>query len=152
MKLVFDLASNVTSVLDDSGEQVWGLSALPQSRLIPDSIQYFKVDALGLDFMQNTYTAKYETNEGSITAFLSYQDSMDLALHKLRRYEEYGRKYGRGCKLVKKDQIDFLLCDMSGIFDVIFQKGRQVVGVVSVKDQVQALELAIELWHQLSPE
>ena len=50
-----DLARKLTDFLLDSGEQVWGLTVLPLRGRMPESVQYFKVDAMGLDFMRNTH-------------------------------------------------------------------------------------------------
>ena len=141
-----DLARKVTASLIDTGEPVWGLSALPQDLLIPDSVQYFKVDAMGLDFMQNIYTAEYRKGETTIKAFLSRQASPDSALDLVERYAEYSQEYGQGYKRVKRDGVEFILCDMGGTFDVIFRKNRLVFGVTSVKDQDMAMEMAFDLW------
>ena len=140
------LAREVTASLADTGEPVWGLSALPQDHLIHDSVQYFKVDAMGLDFMQNIYTAEYRQGETTIKAFLSRQASPDAALDLVERYAEYSREYGQGYKHTKKDGLDFVLCDMGGIFDVILQKNRMVCGVIAVKDKDMAMKMASDLW------
>jgi hypothetical protein len=148
-QLSLDLAKKVTAALIDSGERVWGLSALPQEHLITDSVQYFKVDALGLDFMQNTYTAEYLKGETTIKAFLSQQPSPDDALDLVERYGEYSKEYGQGFKRMIKNGVEFVLCDMGGTFDVIFRKGRIVSGVMSVNHKVRAIEVAYDLWVQL---
>ncbi len=149
LRLSLDLARKVTALLTDSGEPVWGLSALPQKNRVPDSVKYFKVDALGLDFMRNTYTAKYRKNDVEIMVFLSHQNSSDSARDSVVRYAEYAAQYGRGSLNLKKDGIEFVLCDMDGSFDVIFQKGRLVGGVQSVISRSTALEAAAELWAQI---
>ncbi len=148
-QMSLDLASKVTAALIDSGERVWGLSALPQDHLIADSVQYFKVDAMGLDFMQNTYIAEYLKGETTIKAFFSQQASPDVALDLVERYVEYSQKYGQGYKRTIKNGAEFVLCDMGGTFDVIFQKGRIVSGVISANHQVRAMEIAYDLWIQL---
>jgi hypothetical protein len=148
-QISLDLAHKVTSALTDSSERVWGLSALPQSHLITDSVQYFKVDALGLDFMQNTYTAEYHIEKTTIKAFLSQQASPGAALDLVERYAEYSQKYGQGYKRTIKNGAEFVLCDMGGTFDVIFRKGRIVSGVILVNHQVKAMEIAYDLWVQL---
>jgi hypothetical protein len=148
-QLSLDLAEKVTTALIDSGERVWGLSALPQDDLITDSVQYFKVDAMGLDFMQNTYTAEYLKGETTIKVFLSQQASPDLALDLVERYGEYSQEYGQGFKRMKKNGAEFVLCDMDGTFDVIFKKGRIVSGVISVNQKLRAIENAYDLWIQL---
>ncbi|MGB6865328.1 MAG: DUF6599 family protein [Candidatus Aminicenantaceae bacterium] len=148
-QISLDLASKVTAALIDSGERVWGLSALPQNHLITDSVQYFKVDAMGLDFMQNTYTAEYLKGETTIKAFLSQQASPDVALDLVERYAEYSQEYGQGYKRTIKNGAELVLCDMGGTFDVIFQKGRIISGVISANHQVRAMEIAYDLWIQL---
>jgi hypothetical protein len=137
--------------LIDSGEPVWGLSALPQDHLILDSVQYFKVDAMGLDFMQNIFTAEYRKGETTIKAFLSRQANPNAALDLVERYAEYSQEYGQGYKRIKRDGVEFILCDMNGTFDVIFQKNRLIFGVISVKGQDMAIEMASDLWISDSP-
>ena len=44
--------------LEDGSDQVWGLEELPRENRV--SVQYFKRDALSLDFLGETYTALYE--------------------------------------------------------------------------------------------
>ena len=41
----FELAKKLTNLLPDSGESVWGLTVLPKANRVPQSIQYFLVDA-----------------------------------------------------------------------------------------------------------
>lgn len=143
------LASKVAASLGDSSELVWGLSTLPQDDLIPDSIQYFKVDALGLDFMKNTYTAKYLKRDTEVTVFLSQLDSSDTALNTMKSFAEQSDKYGRGSTHEIKNDIEFFLCDMNGTYDVIFKKGRLVGGVLSVTHKDIAIEAAYDFWKQL---
>ncbi|GAI04611.1 unnamed protein product, partial [marine sediment metagenome] len=70
-----DLAEKLTDSLQDSGQPVWGLQALPQKNQVPQSVQYFLIDALGYSFLRNTYTAKYYKDKIEVSVFLSQQDS-----------------------------------------------------------------------------
>jgi|GEM_PF-2442445 len=145
-----DLATKVTDVLPDSLEPVWGLSAFPRENLILDTIRYFNVDAMGLDFMQHTYTAVYHLQEGDITAFISRQDSPQAAAATVARYTEYSAEYGRGSTLHSVDEARLNLCDLQGTFDVIFHKGRLVGGVTSVADPDTALGFAARFYSSLN--
>ena len=147
-----DMARKVTASLASSSEPVWGLSVLPQDGLIPDSIQYFKVDAMGLDFMQNTYTAKYQKRDAEITVFLSQQDNSDTAWNTMLSFIEQSDKYGQGSTREIKNDIEFFLCDMNGTYDVIFKRGRLVGGVLSVTHKDLAIEAAHNFWKQLDSE
>lgn len=144
-----NIVRKVTSFLADSGDPVWGLTGLPQSDLVPDSVKYFQVDAMGLDFMRNIYTAKYLKGSTQITAFLSRQDSSESAQDTVTRYLEHTQKYGEGIEHLTQNGVDFILCNMGGNFDIIFQKGRLVGGVISVADRTIATQAAVDFWKQL---
>ena len=145
------LARKVTAFLADSGEPVWGMAALPQADLVPNSVKYFKADAMGLDFMRNTYTARYRRGNLEISVFLSQKDSAAGALTTVARYARYAEDYGEGVQRLTQDKIELVLCDLGGNFDVIFQKGRLVGGVISVGDRHLATLAAIDFWEQLVP-
>ena len=147
-----DLARKVTGFLPDSGEQVWGLAALPLKDRIPDSIQYIKVDALGLDFMRNTYTADYRKGNTAVTVFLSRRDTTESAQAAVVRYAKYAEQYGKGIERLKSGEAEMLSCDMDGSYDVIFHKGRLIGGVSNVEERGLAIRVANEIWGQLPSE
>ena len=144
-----DLARKAIDMLRDSGEPVWGLTALPEKDRAPDSVRYFQVDALGLEFMRNTYTAQYRKGDAVINAFLSRQDSAESAKATVARYAEYAAKYGKGSEGLTVKSKAFLVCDMGGGFDVVFQKERLAGGVTAVKDRAKAIEAAADFCSQL---
>ena len=148
-RIGIDLAQKVTDFLLDSGEQVWGLTALPLTDRMPESVQYFKVDAMGLDFMRNTYTATYRKGNTLVTAFLSQLDSAESAQTKVVRYAAYARKYGKGIDRLKAGEVELVSCDMGGSYDVVYQKGRLIGGVSYVEDRGLAIRVAIEMWEKL---
>jgi hypothetical protein len=148
-RIGMDLARKVTDFLLDSGEQVWGLTALPLTDRMPDSVQYFKVDAMGLDFMRNTYTATYRKGNTLVTAFLSQQDSAESARAKVVRYAKYAKKYGKGTDRLRAGEVELVSCDMGGTYDVVYQKGRLIGGVSYVEDRGLAIRVAIEMWEKL---
>lgn len=143
------LARKVTDFLLDSGGQVWGLAALPLTDRMPQSVQYFKVDAMGLDFMGNTYTAAYRKGNTLVTAFLSQRDSTESARATVVRYASHAKRYGKGIERLKAGQVDLVFCDMGGSYDVVFHKGRLIGGVSSVGDRGLAIRAAVEMWQQL---
>jgi hypothetical protein len=148
-RIGMDLAQKVTDFLLDSGEHVWGLNALPLADRMPESVQYFKVDAMGLDFMRNTYTATYHKGNTMVTAFLSQQDSAESAQAKVVRYAAYAKKYGKGIDRLKAGEVELVSCDMGGSYDVVYQKGRLIGGVSYVEDRGLAIRVAIEMWEKL---
>ena len=148
-RIGMDLAQKMTDFLLDSGEQVWGLTALPLTDRMPESVQYFKADAMGLDFMRNTYTATYRKSNTLVTAFLSQQDSAESAQTKVVQYAAYANKYGKGIDRLKAGGVELVSCDMGGSYDVVYQKGRLIGGVSYVEDRDLAIRVAIEMWEKL---
>jgi len=144
-----DIAEKLTNVLQDSGEPVWGLNALPQVDRVPESAQYFLVNAMGLDFMRNTYMAQYTKGDVVVTAFLSQRESREIAGVTVAQYVEYANKYGEGVKSLTVNGVELVSCDMNGNYDVVFQKGNLMGGVSMVEEQSLAIQAAIDLWRQL---
>jgi hypothetical protein len=144
------LAKELSHSLYDSGESLWGLEALPAVHRVPGSERYFRQDAMGLDFMANTYMARYQKNGAIVTVFLSKKDHSASARQVLRQYVVYVEQSGEGLKEVTRNGVVISLCDMGGTYDAIFQKDHVVAGVNAVKDPVLAVDSAFEIWQHLS--
>ena len=151
-RIGMDLARKVSDFLLDSGEPVWGLNALPQVDRIPESERYFLVDAMGLDFMRNTYIAQYTKEDAVVTVFLSQRDYEEYAHAAVAQYVEHANKYGEVVKRLTVNGVELISCDMGGSYDVIFQKGGIVGGVSAVEDQSLAIQAATDLLRQLRNE
>ena len=145
-----EIAKKLTNLLQDSGEPVWGLTVLPKTNRVPQSIQYFVVDALGLDFMRNTFTAKYYKGETVLSIFLSKKNSSKSAQRTLNKFIAYAKQYGKGIDFISKDNIKLVSCDMGDSYDVICQKDSLIAGVTGVENGSLAIQATIDLWKQLS--
>jgi len=148
-RIGMDLARKVTECLPDSDEQPWGMAALPLKDRISASIQYVKVDAMGLEFMHNTYIAEYRKSGTKVTAFLSRRDSAESARVNVDQYATFAKKYGKGVDRLRVGGVKLVSCDMGGSYDVVFHKDRLIGGVSSVEDRGLAIRVAIEMWEQL---
>jgi len=144
-----DLAGSITGALTDSGEKVWGLITLPRADRIPQSVRYYKINAMGLEFMRNTYTAEYRKEDTVITAFISRHSTPAAAEDTVARFNGYVKNFGDSIKAEEIGGVKLIVCDMGGIFDVAFTKGRLAGGVSSVEDRDLAVKSAVELWRQL---
>jgi len=151
-QVAMNIAKNLTASLHDSNEHVWGLTALPKANLVPQSVRYYLVDAMALDFMQNTYMARYHRGETEVTVFLSRRDSVESAQDAVDKFIKHTNLYGKEADLLIVNGIELVSCDMGEINDFVFQKGRLVAGVTEVEDQNVGLQAAIDLWRQLQPE
>ena len=143
------IAEKVARFLEDEGQPVWGLTGFPKKNLLADTVKFFKVDALGLSFMHNTYTADYQFSHTPFTAFLSLTASKSAASGRVDRYANHAQKFGRGTETIIDNNMKFLVCNMDGSFDVIFQEGRIMGGVTAIADRFLAINIASRFRKEL---
>jgi hypothetical protein len=151
-RVCLELAEKLTKDLYDSGQPVWGLNALPVNNLVPQSVQYFLVDALGHIFLKDTYTAKYYFENIEVPVFLSHQNSYESGGIVLSKFKEFADKHGKGNESISRNGIEILVCDMGKYYDIIFQKGLIVAGVTGLSDKNLAISAAADFWKQLQIE
>lgn len=149
-RLSLALARQAADFLPDDGTPVWGLDRLPSKDQVPDSVKYFKTDALGLGFMQDTYTARYRTGGAEVTLFLSRKPTEAEARQVEERYAQYASTYGQGSEIVNRDGMKATICDMKTAFDAVFRQGRLVAGVFSAPNRALALSAASDLYRWLA--
>jgi len=147
--LATDMAKEATQLLPRDGAPVWGLEVLPKKNRVPQSMRYFKVDAMGLDFLPNTYTADYRKNGDVLTVFVSRQTASATAEAAVGSFVEYAEKYGTSVEHMAIDGARFAVCDMRGAYDIVFQRGAIVAGVSAAPERALAIQAAHDLLLQL---
>lgn len=123
---------------------------MPTKDLIRATIKFTKHDAMGLDFVHNTDMAQYQKGNPGVTHFLSQCSSPDNAKKALTQYEGFANQYGNSTEHTTVDTHLFLVCDMGNYFDVVFQKGDLIAGVVSVADKGLALKTAAGFYNSIA--
>lgn len=143
------VAKQIDQKLVDSGEPVKGLANVPRENIVPGSIQFFLMDAMSLDFMTDTFLAKYQKGDDVVVGFVSEKESETAAEETVSSYVEYLEKYGESVERADNDGVEMVIGDMGGVFDVVFHTGVFVGGVSSVMDKDLAQETARDLWEAL---
>ncbi len=151
-RMSLDLARRTTDLVADSGEPVWGLNALPTENRIAGSERYFLVDAMGLDFMRNTFMAQYKIKGTPVSVFLSQYASAEEAGKIAARFFEHVNRYGKKARRATVKNVELTECDMNGSYDVFFQKGRLIAGVTAVARRDVAVGASVDLWQKLPGE
>lgn len=143
------MAESLTQRLKDKPEEtLWGMALMPEEKQVAGSLQYFKVDAMSLDFMTNTYSANYNFGgEEEVTFFLSKQDSEEAAQQAFAKYQAMFQKYGDHYLLDEVHDPPLASADLGGgYFDVVFQTGKFVGGISAVQDRATAVDAVKELF------
>ena len=144
------LAAKLMDSLEDFGGAVVGLGMLPEKDMVPGSEQYYRKDAMGLGFLNDTFMARYRKNSVLITFFITNRGNPAAAGDILNRYAAYARKFAEGSQEVIRSGVAITLCDMDGSYDALFQKNGIIAGVTSIDDPEHAVDLAFEFWGHFS--
>ncbi|MBN2325750.1 MAG: hypothetical protein JXR73_01260 [Candidatus Omnitrophica bacterium] len=143
------IARGITEALPDSQKPVWGLETLPHQDRIPHSEGFYLVDAMGLDFLTNIFTANYQKAGTEVKAFMTRRSSKSEAQQIVRLYTQYANQYGKAAKRTIIENTELTVCDMNGRYDVLCQKGALVIGVYNVENQKLAIQTTVELRRQI---
>lgn len=140
---IVNVANKLADRLEDDNSPVIGIELVPTEGMLPDTLQYFRADAMTLDFMNNTFAAKYDVNGTAVTAFMTRRDSEAEATDILKQYIGYMNEYGENVKPQSIDGVDMTSADLGGGYmDVVFQIGDIVAGVSSVEGEEVAISAA----------
>lgn len=134
------LADTLAGRLKGKGAELWGMAVLPARNRIDDSVQYLMADALGLDFLTNTFKAQYKDGEAEFTAFVSRCKSADDAAGVLARYRTHLQEFGAMGEPATIAGRTVMFADMGGgDFDGVCQVGDLIAGVTAVKGRDAAV-------------
>jgi hypothetical protein len=135
------LADTLANRLKGKSAELWGLAMLPAKNRIDDTVQYLMVDALGLDFLTNTFTARYGDGATEFTAFVARCKSADNAAELLAKLNAHLAEVGDVGEPAKIERASVMFADMGGgDFDGACQVGDVILGVTAVKGRDAAVK------------
>lgn len=146
----YKIAKAIAARLEDSGEPVPGLDTLPTDGVVNDSITYFKADAMSLDFMTNTFMARYKDGENLVSCFVSQRESAEEAESIRKEYIQYMTDYGDTMEEIAVDGVKMAVGDLGGGYtDVVFVIDSRIGGVSAVRGKDAAVKAAREFLAKL---
>jgi hypothetical protein len=144
------LADMLADRLKGEAGELWGLAMLPAKNRVDETVQYLMVDALGLDFLTNTFTAQYRDGETRFTAFVARCKSADHAAEVLTKYRAHFVEFGDRVEPAKIEAASVLFAEAGdGEFDGACQVGDVVAGVTAVKGRDAAVRAMTFLLKEL---
>lgn len=133
---------------DDS--PIHGLDWLPQDGLVVDSVQYFKADAMSLDFLTDTFVANYNFGDSKVRVFISDRGDEAAATTIYEEFNAYGADYGDSVSKVDVDGSEAALTDWGGDFyDGVVRVGSKIAGVSNIEGKDAATNAMKELVSRL---
>lgn len=136
--------------LGDSGAAVAGLDLLPTRDLILDTVQYFKADAMSLDFLNETFLGMYNIGDGKVRAFVSMRADDTEAAKIMVEFGTYGDDYADRVEKIEVSGVEVILTDWGGDFyDTAFNIGALVAGLSNVEGRDYTVQATGELIARL---
>jgi hypothetical protein len=138
------LAAAASRALPADKLAIPALDWFPSAGLQSDSIRYVMNNALGLDWLHDVYTARYEVDGVRVDAFLCRRSSEADAADVLQGYQKFLGSMGKVSD-TKLGGIAATLGDQSGMIDIVFRRGVTVGGVTYVEGRAPAEKIARRL-------
>ncbi len=123
--------------VDDSG---LGASLLPDKYQVPNSLNFIQSNAYGLSLMKDVYEAKYSLDGSILTYFAMESASEADAKAAWEEIKGYHSKYADVQETGEMAGAAFIVSDNFGDWNVLYQNGTVVGGVVDSSDKALSKE------------
>lgn len=145
------IAVKFASRIAVDGAEIAEIALFPKNKLVEGSIKLYLANVFGFEGLTETFTAQYDFDEETITAFFSKRSDLQSALNIAGNYYNFLLDNGAIAKQVS-NKIDglFKVFDFYGTTEIVFATGPFVAGVHQAENQQLAEKLAIELYNKLS--
>lgn len=137
-KAAHAVAAGLMPRLEDSADAIEGLDWLPKEGLIEDTVQYFKADALSLDFLTDTFAGQYQAGDKKYRAYVTRRKDEAEAANMITAFGEYSKNYAEKHEMATVDGVEVSMADWGGVFDGMFHVGSTVAGISNVEGRDNA--------------
>ena len=131
-------------------DQIAELSLFPTENIVPGSIKLYLTETFGFEGLTNTFTARYEIDGETITAFLSKRADYEDAETVAASYRSFLIENGAVTKNTADKTLKNKVFDFYGTVEIVFAIGPFVAGIHEAENQQMAERLAVILAGRLS--
>ncbi len=146
-KVALEVARRIAKRIEGGDEDLWASTILPQAGRVPDSLQFTASDVFGLDFLEDVFTADYDTDGVRLTLFIHRAQNEESAQALLDRYVAFFQRYGRLSWSDPDASRGIVEGNVAGMIDVVFAKGRYLGGVAGAEDSTAARKAAAAFYE-----
>lgn len=120
--------------VESDDRPIVGIDWLPEENLVSDSLQFFKADAMSLEFLTHTMFGNYMFGDKKARAFMTKRADTAEAESIFEEFQLYGTDYADGVELINIDGVQAALTDWGGdYFDCVVQIDETILGVSNVE-------------------
>lgn len=144
------LAKALDAKIPEAPFEVPGRAFFPTEGLRSDTLRYVAKNALGQEFLTDTYSATYEVDGVKVESFVSRRANEAEAGELLAKYRAFLATVGEA-KDETVDGVPMVVLDKDGTVDIVFQRGPYLAGVTYVSGRTAAVAIASRLAASLKP-
>ena len=144
-----EVARNIRKNLTiDDYSEITELALFPTENLLAETIKLYLTSAFGCEKLTDIFSAKYQINDETITAFLSRRSSPTQAAEVAEQYHKF--LLDNGASDVPTDNPQIKLFDYYGTTEIVFATGTFVAGIHEAENRQAAQKLVQILLNKLS--
>ncbi|UCF00196.1 MAG: hypothetical protein JSV82_03760 [Planctomycetota bacterium] len=144
-KALIEVAQKIRSDLPvDDKTRIAELGFFPTENLVLESIKLYLANAFGFEGLTDTFTAKYNIEGETVTAFLSKRSEPKDAKMVVENYYNFLIDNGGVVKQAVNKVFEGKVMDFYGTTEIVFAVGQFVAGVHEAENQ-QAAEKAADI-------
>lgn len=133
-----------------SNTSIAELAFFPQANLVAGSIKLYLASAFGCEKMTNVFTARYESREETVTAFVSERTDSKEAEAMAESYCKFLIENGAVIKNTTNKALAGKVMDLYGATEIVFTVGPFVAGVHEAENQQLAENLGEILLNKIN--
>lgn len=150
-KAITEAARNIQANLAaDTDTGIAELAFFPQENLVPGSIKLYVANAFGFERLTNTFTARYQSGNETVTVFLSKRADSKNAEAIAESYRNFLIENGAVAKNTTNKIIEGKVMDFYGTTEIVFIVGPFVAGIHEAENQQTAEKIAEILINRLN--
>jgi len=134
----------------DKVTEIAELSLFPSENIVPGSVKLYLANAFGFEGLTDTFTAQYEIDGETITAFLSKRVGSRDAEAIAKSYHKFLMENGAVVKKAFNKILADKVIDFYDTTEILLSKGQFMVGIHEAENQKSAEKLAVMLINNLS--
>jgi hypothetical protein len=129
---------------------IHGIDWLPKEGLVVDSVQYFKADAMSLDFLTDTFLGNYMEGDDKVRAFITKRSDDAEATEIFAEFKTYGGDYAESVVSETIAGQEVALTDWGGdYYDGVVQIGNTIAGIANIEGKDNAVAAMADLIGKL---
>ncbi|MHC4645200.1 MAG: DUF6599 family protein [Planctomycetota bacterium] len=132
----------------DMVTEIAELSLFPSENIVPQSFKLYLTDVFGFEGLTDTFAAKYQFDDETVTAFLSRRKSADEAAKVFEQYRKFLSDSGGTESPAADPQTAFV--DLYGVLEIVSIKGPFLFGIHEAENRDLAKRVYDMVLNRLS--